>query len=66
MVIRSMIEEVHPVGDGAVEIIRSYSPWNHVEYWRRYCSYRIDVPENHRLRPQDLAAILAEGILKFA
>ena len=57
-----MIEEVHPVGDGEVEIIRSYSPWNHVRsIGEDIVATELIVPENHRLRPQDLAAILAGG-----
>lgn len=57
-----MIEEVHPVGDGEVEIISSYSPWNHVRsIGEDIVATELIVPENHRLRPQDLAAILAGG-----
>lgn len=57
-----MIEEVHPVEEDEVEIIRAYSPWEHVRgIGEDIVATELIVPENHRLRPQDLAAILAGG-----
>ncbi|WP_422445016.1 molybdopterin biosynthesis protein [Thermoanaerobacterium sp. DL9XJH110] len=57
-----MIEEVHPVGEGEVEIISSYSPWDNVRsIGEDIVATELIVPENHRLRPPDLAAIIAGG-----
>lgn len=57
-----MIEEVHPIGDDEVEIISSHSPWEHVRgIGEDIVATELIVPENHRLRPQDLGAILAGG-----
>jgi putative molybdopterin biosynthesis protein len=57
-----MIEEVHPIGDDEVEIITSHSPWEHVRgIGEDIVATELIVPENHRLRPQDLGAVLAGG-----
>ena len=57
-----MIEEVHPIGDDEVGIISSHSPWEHVRgIGEDIVATELIVPENHRLRPQDLGAILAGG-----
>ncbi|MDK2879091.1 MAG: molybdopterin molybdotransferase [Thermoanaerobacteraceae bacterium] len=62
-----MIEDVHPVGDGEVEIIKSYSPWDNVRgIGEDIVATELIVPENHRLRPQDLGAILAGGHVQVA
>jgi len=62
-----MIEEVHPVGDGEVEIIKSYSPWDNVRgIGEDIVATELIVPGNHRLRPQDLGAILAGGHVEVA
>ncbi|ADL07056.1 molybdopterin biosynthesis protein [Thermosediminibacter oceani] len=57
-----MIEEVHPLGDGEVEIVAPCSPWDNVRgIGEDIAAAELVVPENHRLRPQDLSAILAAG-----
>lgn len=57
-----MIEEVHPVSQDEVEIIKSYSPWENVRgIGEDIVATELIVPENHILRPQDLGAILAGG-----
>ncbi len=57
-----MIEEVHPISDDKVEIISPHSPWEHVRgIGEDIVATELIVPENHRLRPQDLGAILAGG-----
>jgi len=62
-----MIEEVHPVSEGEVEIIKSYSPWENVRgIGEDIVATELIVPENHRLRPQDLAAILSGGHTEIA
>lgn len=62
-----MIEDVNPVGEGEVEIIKSYSPWDNVRgIGEDIVATELIVPENHRLKPQDLGAILAGGHVKVA
>ncbi|MCR4429685.1 MAG: molybdopterin biosynthesis protein [Tepidanaerobacteraceae bacterium] len=57
-----MIEEVHPVGNGEVEIIKACSPWDNVRsIGEDIVATELIVPESHRLRPQDLSALLAGG-----
>ncbi len=62
-----MIEEVHPVEAGIVEIIKSYSPWQNVRgIGEDIVATELIVPENHRLRPQDLGAIIAGGHIQVS
>lgn len=62
-----MIEEVHLIDEDEVEIISSHSPWEHVRgIGEDIVATELIVPENHRLRPQDLGAILAGGHVKIA
>lgn len=62
-----MIEEVQPVSEKEVEIIKSYSPWENVRgIGEDIVMTELIVPENHRLRPQDLAAILSGGHTEIA
>ncbi|HHW01249.1 MAG TPA: molybdopterin biosynthesis protein [Thermoanaerobacterales bacterium] len=62
-----MIEEIHPVGDGEVEIIKPCSPWDNLRgIGEDIVATELIVPENHRLRPQDLGAILAGGHVQVA
>jgi putative molybdopterin biosynthesis protein len=57
-----MIEEIHPAEEGVVEIIKSYSPWQNVRgIGEDIVATELIVPENHRLRPQDLGAVIAGG-----
>jgi putative molybdopterin biosynthesis protein len=57
-----MIEEIHPIEEGVVEIIKSYSPWQNVRgIGEDIVATELIVPENHRLRAQDLGAIIAGG-----
>ncbi|MDN5332704.1 MAG: molybdopterin molybdotransferase [Tepidanaerobacteraceae bacterium] len=57
-----MIEEVHPLGGGEVEIVSPCSPWDNVRsIGEDLAATELIVPENHRLRPQDLSAVLAAG-----
>lgn len=57
-----MIEEVHPLGGGEVEIVSPCAPWDNVRsIGEDLAATELIVPENHRLRPQDLSAIIAAG-----
>lgn len=59
-----MIEEVSEVqgAEGAVEIIAPATPWQHVRtIGEDIVATELIVPENHRIRPVDVGALLAGG-----
>ena len=57
-----MIEDVQLSGETA-EIIAAASPWQHVRIiGEDIVANEMVVPEGHRLRPTDLAALLAAGL----
>ncbi len=58
-----MVEELHDLGDGYLEIIGPVSPWENVRvYGEDMVETELILPANSLLRPQDLGAILAGGI----
>ncbi len=58
-----MIEDLHQVGDGLLEIIHPVAPWEHVRvYGEDMVETELILPANHKLRPVDLGAILAGGV----
>ncbi len=65
-----MIEDVNVLegaeGHGNIEIIKPTSPWQHVRViGEDIVSTELIVPENHRIRPVDLGAIISGGHLKI-
>lgn len=57
-----MMEDVNFVSDEKVEIIFPALPWQNVRLiGEDVVATELIVPENHRLRPQDIGAILAGG-----
>ncbi|MGH7767045.1 MAG: molybdopterin-binding protein, partial [Candidatus Binatia bacterium] len=57
-----MIEKVHQLDDGNVEIFDSVAPWNHVRLvGEDVVATELLLPRSHRLRPYDLGALLAAG-----
>jgi putative molybdopterin biosynthesis protein len=57
-----MIEKVHQLDDGGVEIFDSVAPWNHVRLvGEDVVATELLLPRSHRLRPYDLGALLAAG-----
>ncbi|HEY3306058.1 MAG TPA: molybdopterin biosynthesis protein [Candidatus Binatia bacterium] len=57
-----MIEKVHQLDDGNVEIFDSVGPWNHVRLvGEDVVATELLLPRAHRLRPYDLGALLAAG-----
>jgi putative molybdopterin biosynthesis protein len=57
-----MIEKVHQLDDGNVEIFDSVGPWNHVRLvGEDVVATELLLPRSHRLRPYDLGALLAAG-----
>lgn len=61
-----MIEDVNVVGD-AIEIYASVAPYQHVRViGEDIVATEMIVPENHRLRPVDMGAMLASGHLEVS
>jgi putative molybdopterin biosynthesis protein len=62
-----MVEDLHQVGDGLLEIIHPVAPWEHVRvYGEDMVETELILPANHKLRPYDLGAILAGGIREIS
>ncbi len=60
-----MIEVVAEVGDSTVEIRAPVAPYNHVRpLGEDIAQSELLIPENHRLRPADLGACAAAGVLE--
>ncbi|KFD41936.1 LysR family transcriptional regulator [Peptococcaceae bacterium SCADC1_2_3] len=61
-----MIEDVHPVNEDTIEIIHPAYPWQHVRVvGEDIVATEMIIPANHRVRPIDLAGLLAGGITKI-
>jgi len=59
-----MIEDVHELDSGRVEIIKAVTPWQHVRtVGEDIVVTELVLAEGHRIRPIDLGALLAAGIL---
>lgn len=59
-----MIEHIQDLGDGEIEIIEPAAPWQHIRpVGEDVVSGEMLFPQGHRLRPVDLGALLAGGIL---
>ncbi|NTU47921.1 MAG: molybdopterin biosynthesis protein, partial [Syntrophobacteraceae bacterium] len=59
-----MIEVVERVGEGEVEIRSAAYPWQHVrKVGEDIVAGELLLPQNHRLRPPDIGALLAAGVL---
>ena len=60
-----MIEEVN-VSEGHIEILAPAAPWQHVRViGEDIVSTELIVPENHRMRPVDIGAVISGGHLKI-
>lgn len=58
-----MVEEIDELEGGYLEIIEPATPWQHVRITGEdIVATELIVPENHILRPVDLAALLAGGL----
>ena len=57
-----MIEEVEVISEREVEILKPVTPWKHVRtVGEDIVATELIIPENHVLRPVDMAAMLASG-----
>jgi len=58
-----MVEQVEKVGEAEVEIRAAVFPWQHVrKVGEDIVAGELLIPQNHRLRPADLGALLAAGV----
>lgn len=62
-----MVEDLHDLGNGRLEIIAPVSPWENVRaYGEDVVETELILPANHKLRPVDLGAILAAGVREIS
>ncbi|WP_048601238.1 molybdopterin biosynthesis protein [Rubeoparvulum massiliense] len=60
-----MIEKIHQLDDDTVEIIEPITPWQDIRpIGEDMVHGEMILPQGHRLRPVDLGALLAGGILQ--
>jgi putative molybdopterin biosynthesis protein len=60
-----MIEDVHMHDNGAAEIIKAVTPWQHVRtIGEDIVVTELIIPEGHRIRPIDQGAMLAANVTK--
>jgi len=58
-----MIEDIHYVQPGTIEIIQAAPPWQHVRVvGEDVVATEMIVPANHPVRPVDIGALLAGGV----
>ncbi|MDJ0621490.1 MAG: molybdopterin biosynthesis protein [Desulfocapsaceae bacterium] len=61
-----MIEDVHTLENGSVELIAPVTPWQHVRtIGEDIVATELILPENHRIRPIDQGALLATGVTEI-
>jgi len=57
-----MIEDIEPCGEDEIEIIAAATPYQHVRMvGEDLVATELVLPENHRIRPVDMGAMLAGG-----
>lgn len=60
-----MLEDVQPVGQEEIEILAAVAPWQHVRpLGEDIVATELVLPENHRIRPQDLGALAGAGLTR--
>lgn len=58
-----MIEDVHTLDDGEIELINPATPWQHVRtVGEDIVATELIIPQGHTIRPIDQGALLAAGI----
>lgn len=61
-----MIEDVNKVSEDEIEIIKPATPWQHIRIiGEDIVATELILPENHKIRPVDIGAMLAGGITKI-
>lgn len=62
-----MVEQVRWLDGGAIELLQAAAPWQHVRLaGEDLVATEMVLPGGHRLRPADLAALLACGVAEVA
>ncbi|MQL50766.1 molybdopterin biosynthesis protein [Desulfofundulus thermobenzoicus] len=62
-----MVEDVHFVSSGVLEITQPVYPWQHVRpIGEDIVATEMIVPANHRVRPMDIGGLLAGGITEIS
>jgi putative molybdopterin biosynthesis protein len=57
-----MIEDVEKISEGEIEILKPAVPWQHVRLvGEDIVATELIIPENHVVRPVDMAAMIASG-----
>jgi putative molybdopterin biosynthesis protein len=57
-----MIEDVEKISDSEIEILKAATPWQHVRLvGEDIVATELIIPENHVIRPVDMAAMIASG-----
>ncbi|GAB1477284.1 molybdopterin biosynthesis protein [Bacillota bacterium] len=60
-----MAEDIQPLEGGEVRITASASPWQHVRpIGEDIVAGEMVLPENHRIRPVDIGAVLNSGVVQ--
>jgi putative molybdopterin biosynthesis protein len=62
-----MIEDVEKVSESEIEILKPATPWQHVRLvGEDIVATELIIPENHVIRPADMAAMIASGHTKVS
>jgi putative molybdopterin biosynthesis protein len=62
-----MVEDVDPVSEGEIEITAAVTPWQHIRtVGEDIVATELVLPENHVIRPVDIAAMLAGGLTEVS
>ncbi len=62
-----MVEDLADKGPGKLEIISAVAPWENVRiYGEDMVETELILPANHKLRPVDIAAVLAGGVTEIS
>lgn len=62
-----MIEDVNKVSENEIEIIKPATPWQHVRtIGEDIVATELILPENHKIRPVDMGAMLSGGTTKVS
>jgi putative molybdopterin biosynthesis protein len=57
-----MIEDVEKISESEIELLKSATPWQHVRLvGEDIVATELIIPENHVVRPADMAAMIASG-----
>jgi putative molybdopterin biosynthesis protein len=61
-----MVEKVHQLNEDEVEIRSPAYPWQHIrKVGEDIVATQLLLPQNHRIRPYDLGALISAGIFSF-